>query len=78
MRFVELRYKCRCMAAEVSVQMRERGKVEPIERYMHAIQSELSVDHARRSPLCVAGKMEYVKLPVEPGEAIGTAKGGNA
>lgn len=78
MRFVEMIYRCRCMDKEAILQMRERGKREDIVDYMRAVQSELAIDHARRSPLCVAPATEYLKLPIEAGAPIGTARGGTA
>lgn len=78
-RYIEIIYKCRCMDAEATLQMRERRIHEDLADYMQDIQKTLGKDHSQRSPVCVAGYVEYVKIPADDPEApIGTAKGGTA
>lgn len=74
-RWIEIRYKCRCLPEEVSFQMRERVQHEEILEFMNHVQQAIAVDHNNRSPLCMAREMEYAKVPVE-GDTIGGSKGG--
>lgn len=77
MRWTEIKYKCSCMTAETSIQVPERGKAEDIRDFMNRVQLAIGKDHRERSPLCLATKMEYAKVPVE-GDVIGGAVGGTA
>ncbi len=76
-RWVELRYKCQCMAAEGSVQVRERTGTEDIRDFMERVRVALTDDHKIRSPFCRTATMEYAKVPA-PAAGIGTAEGGTA
>lgn len=61
---ISIRYKCRCMAKEAAVDIRDREDGEDIIRWMNcAVQPGLGEDHRRRSPSCRASKTEYVKIP---------------
>lgn len=77
MRWIEIKYKCRCLKDEVSFQIRERLDDEDIMRYMNHVQHAIGVDHNNRSPLCISTTLEYAKIPVQ-GEKIGGALGGTA
>jgi hypothetical protein len=76
-RWIDIRYKCRCLDVEVSFQMRERQPDEEIVVYMEHVQRAIGVDHTNRSPQCTAAAMEYAKVPVV-GDTIGGAEGGTA
>lgn len=66
-------YKCSCMQDEGSFQMEPRGVHEDISDFMDRLTVKLSIDHRARNPICVAEKVEYVKmrLPGE-GEPVGS------
>lgn len=62
---IELRYKCRCMDAEASIQVPERQEAEDIIQWMNlVVQAAIYLDHRRRSPSCKTTEMEYAKLPM--------------
>lgn len=77
-RFIDIKYKCRCMDGEATFQMRERRRTEDIADYMRDVQVALGKDHRQRSPLCVSDKTDYLKIQIEPDGQIGSAKGGTA
>lgn len=76
-RWTEIWFKCRCMAQEAVVQVRERGPQEDVSEFMVRVQEALTVRHRELSLLCMSTTMEYAKVPVE-GDVIGGAKGGTA
>jgi hypothetical protein len=59
------------MSAEASVTVPDRLPGSDIMQWMTAVQNRIGYDHAARSPLCRASKMEYAKIPVEDGAGIG-------
>jgi hypothetical protein len=61
---VEVIYKCRCMSAEATIQVRHREPGEEITDWMAEVQQEMGRDHSRRSPLCIATTVEYAKIPM--------------
>lgn len=65
MRWIDVKYKCRCMSEERTLPIGARDQAEPILEFMERLQSSIGYDHHRRSPLCIATKIEYVKVPVE-------------
>jgi hypothetical protein len=75
---IDARYKCACMTQEALVLIAERRPNEDISDYMGYVSMALSTDHRRRSPLCLAVTMEYVKLPADNPAGIGYSGGGNA
>lgn len=77
MKWIEVRYKCRCMSQEVRLQVRARDKHEEILDFMEKVQASIGDDHHSRSPLCMATTMEYAKVPVDD-DMIGGASGGTA
>lgn len=78
MKTLSVIYKCKCMKNEAIVELRERLPSEEMDSYMEHLQMFLSADHANRSPLCAADRMEYVKLPVPSEKGIGFTAGGDA
>jgi hypothetical protein len=72
---IELRYKCGCMSEETTLMVRERRAHEDIIRWMDfVVRPALGIDHQKRSPLCRADKVEYLKVPVEDEKPIGSGK----
>lgn len=78
MRTITIIWKCSCLAKEKQFEMREREVGEDVRDWMMDVQEELTAQHAKTSPLCTADKVEWIKFEVEPGEAVGKAKGFNA
>lgn len=68
---IEQRYKCVCMKTEASFIMRERRPDEDIRAYMEVVRRALGDDHIKRSPLCRAGAVEYLKMPLSENKPIG-------
>jgi hypothetical protein len=60
-------YKCKCMAAEASVEVPDRPAGGDLMLWMNVVQGTLGLDHSARSPRCLAAEMEYVKIPVDDG-----------
>ncbi len=59
----EVRYKCSCMGAEVSIFVPFRNEGEDIRDWMaNCVQAALYVDHRKRSPFCAKTTMEYAKI----------------
>lgn len=56
-------YKCRCMKEEATVEMVHRKSGEDVVDWMRKVQEVVGADHFKRSPLCMATKMEYAKIP---------------
>jgi hypothetical protein len=52
------------METETSFECRERKPGEDITVFMGYIESCVTTDHRRKSPLCRAAKLEYLKLPI--------------
>ena len=77
MRWIEIKYKCRCMLKERDVLVVARSSGEDILDFMERMQKSIGKDHRQQSPFCQATKMEYAKIPIEDDE-IGSAKGGTA
>jgi hypothetical protein len=77
-RWIEIKYCCNCMQDEVSLQSQERGKHERVDEFVERLRDQVSEDHQKRSPLCMADSMKYVKIPVAHDGAIGEATGGRA
>jgi hypothetical protein len=62
-------YKCRCMADEVTVFVRDRKDDEDVADWVQStLGMAMGADHASRNPLCRSSSMEYVKIPVDQGE----------
>lgn len=58
-------YKCRCMATEAHVEVRDRREDEDILEWMEsAVQPTLGAYHIRTSPWCRSTVSEYVKIPM--------------
>jgi hypothetical protein len=60
---IDITYKCRCMSAEATFQVRNRVEGEDIATWMYDVQRKMGEDHTKRSPLCLATKVEYAKIP---------------
>lgn len=56
-------FKCRCMDAEGSVDVRYRQEGEDVADWMAVLQLAIGEDHRRRSPWCRSTTMEYAKIP---------------
>lgn len=60
---VEVRYKCICIGDEASLEVPYRRADEDLNEWMETIVgSACYLDHRRRSPLCQAKNMEYMKI----------------
>ncbi len=58
-------YKCRCMAEEAQVFVRDRGKDQDVVDWVErTVGKALAADHRSRSPLCRADKTDYIKIPL--------------
>ncbi len=61
---VAVRYQCRCMIAEVVVEVPYRGAGQDVVEWVEeVVGGAVTRDHAARSPLCTATATEYVKIP---------------
>lgn len=60
---IEVRYRCHCMDAEVTVRVRARTEGEDIIDWMRMVQVNVGADHSFRSPRCTATNMIYLKVP---------------
>lgn len=69
---MKILYKCSC-CAERELVVTDRVKDTDIQIWMESIVSPcLAYDHSMRSPLCRAGKTEYIKIPFgEDGSQVG-------
>ncbi len=70
---VKIRYKCACLQDEVTLDIQARRPHQDIAEWMENIVTPaLGVDHRKRSPICQATAVEYLKLAVpEDGRNIG-------
>ncbi len=59
---IPILYKCRCMAAEATVQCPARLPDEAIQDWMGVMRAAVTIDHRRRNPTCAATTMEYAKI----------------
>ena len=65
---VDVRYKCRCMLVEASVDVPERGPTEDVVHYVtQTMGGVISADHFQRNPYCRAREMEYAKIYLPTG-----------
>lgn len=69
-------FKCACMMSEGTFDVRHRRTGEDIADWMKEVQRRLGFVHRKRSPLCRAPTVEYVKLEIEDGTPIGAPKKG--
>lgn len=59
----EIRYKCYCMPAEVSLFVPARTPQDHILVWMHDIATKaITEDHKKRCPTCTRDRMEYAKI----------------
>lgn len=78
MRYIEVRYKCKCMKEEAVFQVPERHSTDDLIEWMEGpVRLALWRDHHKRSPLCVSPATDYIKIPLD-GEFVGQGKGGLA
>lgn len=62
-------YKCGCLPEEVIVFVPDRKEDEEVVHWVETVLGRaIGVDHCSRSPLCAARKMDYVKIPLDPGD----------
>lgn len=63
---ISVNYKCSCMEEEATVIVVGRSPEVDVVRWMESnVAPVISADHKRRSPICMATKTQYVKIPVE-------------
>lgn len=67
---IEIRYKCTCLKEEAALWLKPRGDSEDVTVFMGRVRDGITADHRLRSPLCLASKMEYAKVPA-PTAGIG-------
>jgi hypothetical protein len=60
---ITITYKCRCMTKEETFDVRNRAEGEDVRTWMHDLQRAMADAHTKRSPLCMATKVEYAKIP---------------
>lgn len=58
-------YKCRCMDAEVSIEVPTRPAQGDLMLWMDVVRASIALDHQARAPRCTADVMEYAKIPVD-------------
>lgn len=68
---VEIKYKCRCMQDERTLAVTARREGEDVAAWMNSVVVRVSADHRALSPLCVAEKLEYLKVPAPKDRPIG-------
>lgn len=70
---VTVLYKCACMSNEGSFEVSARGRENVIQWMELFLRPALGADHMRRSPLCRALTVEYIKIPIsnEEGARVG-------
>jgi hypothetical protein len=56
------------MKADQPVHIPDRISGTDLMHWMNIVEHCVSYDHQARSPLCIAFKMEYVKIPYDGGE----------
>ena len=71
-----VRYKCECLASEVSVSVPARpGPALDVVAWIEGVVAQkIADDHVVRSPRCARRVMEFVKIPTPPvGGFVGQA-----
>lgn len=69
---IEIRFKCGCMSAESSFEVRDRRDDEDVVDWMkQAVEPAMGEFHSRTSPLCRRHKCEYIMIPDESERGIG-------
>lgn len=72
---IEVKYKCACMSTEAEVMVRERAPGEDAPAWLQsAVVPEISRDHRRRSPLCVAAKVDHLLIPIQDDVPVGSVR----
>ena len=72
---ISIRYLCRCMKEEVTVEVAPRIESEDVIAWMHNVMSpRIAADHLARSPLCRQRTMTYVKIPFDDDTPVGSEK----
>lgn len=66
-------YSCHaCGLSDVACPVPERGKDQDIKDWFEGVMiAELVADHERRSPTCVGGKLNDIKIPIEGVDRLG-------
>lgn len=62
-----IKYKCKYMKAEIELTVPDRFPTGDLGEWLNGVQYLVGIDHRARSPLCVSGKMDYLKIP-RPGD----------
>lgn len=61
-------YKCRCMAEEATVFVRDRRDDEDAAHWVERVAGSAVAEHHRNgSPACRSGVTEYLKIPIDNG-----------
>lgn len=69
---IEIQYTCRlCGIRRAIVPIRERGETEAIMEWMEMLRSAVGQDHQKRSPICVAAKIDDVLIPMTGRKWVG-------
>lgn len=72
MKTIVLFYKCHCMQDQVTLTVRQRVAYENVVDWIEeVVRPALTEDHGKRSPLCFAGTVEYLKIPVDDNQPVG-------
>jgi hypothetical protein len=67
------------MQDEVTLHMPARSMQEDVIDFVERMQRDIGVDHRKRSPLCMATKLEYAKIPLDKDvDRVGDVSGGTA
>ena len=70
---ISIHWKCRCLPAERTFEMRERDADEDVREWIDSMRRCLTAEHRQVSPLCQSVMMEYVKIPFHEGSSVGAA-----
>ena len=62
---MDILYRCKCMKADQPVHVPDRISGTDLMHWMSTLTTCINYDHQARSPLCMAFKMEYVKIPFD-------------
>jgi hypothetical protein len=70
---IEIKFKCKCMVEESTVNVRYRYLSEDVAHWMkRVVQPALTYAHTEVSPRCKNTEMEYAKIPLGGAHGIGT------
>jgi hypothetical protein len=61
---MDIRYKCKCMKDEATLNVPDRRQNADLGDWMNMLSVCISTDHRALSPLCMRTEMEYAKIPM--------------